>query len=298
MTTELGTVRSWQLEAVKPPLDVNSEFPWRNHASLIGGGAPDQEVVTTKCRSIVMRFGPGAGAMGHYHIHYHCDNLYYLLQGTMTSIIGGVRFTTRAGEAIFMPRNVPHATGNFGDEEVYLWELYNPSTARPEGNDSHPVQLPDSIPDSKTGQENGVRIWDVKALNPAFDPNKKENPWRMNRILAGGGNPAAPDQVTDKTEIVLQRFQADANQFGSYHVHHESDNIWVVLEGTLSSIIGGVRYETRAGEVIFMPAGVPHATGNFSSEEMRALEVYAPSTWIGGGHDSYPAELPATISTA
>lgn len=297
MATEVGSVRVWNLEAVKPPLGVNEELPWRNHASLASGGAPGGDKVTDKCRVIVMRFGAGAKAMGHYHIHYHCDNLYYILQGTLTSIIGGVRFTTSPGEAIFMPRNVPHATGNFGEEEVYLWEIYSPSTAMPDGtNDSHPVELPDNSVDSKTNDEGGVRIWNLAALNPEFDPNK-EHPWRVNRVLAGGGNPAAPDQVTDKTEVVLQRFAAGANQFGSYHVHQSSDNIWVVVQGTLSSIIGGARYETRAGEVIFMPAAVPHATGNFGSEEMRALEVYAPSTWITGQHDSEPAEMPETIVT-
>jgi mannose-6-phosphate isomerase-like protein (cupin superfamily) len=298
MANELGSVRNWNLEAVKPPLGVNAEFPWRNSSSLAGGGARGVEAVTDKCRIIVMRFGANAKQMGRYHVHHHCDNLYYLLQGKMTSIIGGVRFTTKAGEAIFMPRNVPHATGNFGDGEVYLWEMYNPSSAMPDGtDDSHPVQLPDDIADSKTGKENGVRIWDLKALIPEFD-SKKENPWRVNRILAGGGNPAAPDQVTDKTEVVLQRFAANANKFGSYHVHHHSDNIWIVLQGTLSSIIGGVRYETRAGEVIFMPADIPHATGNFNAREMHAFEVYAPSTFITGKHDSEPVDLPATIKTA
>ncbi|MBJ7600669.1 MAG: hypothetical protein DLM67_14330 [Candidatus Nephthysia bennettiae] len=298
MATQTGTVRNWNLESVKPPLGVNPELPWRNHTVLAAGGGPGDDMVTDKCKVIVMRFGTDANAMGHYHVHHECDNLYYLLQGTMTSIIGGVRFTTRAGEAIFMPRDVPHATGNLGDEEVYLWEIYNPSTALPDGtNDSHPVQLPDEIVDSETGRENGVRIWDLEALNPEFDPNK-EYPWRVNRILAGGGNPKAEDQVTDKTEVVIQRFAANANQFGPYHLHRQSDNIWVVLEGTLSSIIGGTRYETRAGEVIFMPADVPHATGNFGSEEMRALEVYAPSTYITGQHDSEPADLPEKIATA
>lgn len=297
MANEVGSVRNWNLEAFKPPLGVNTEFPWRNSTSLAGGGAAGVEAVTDKCRIIVMRFGSNANEMGHYHVHHHCDNLYYLLEGTMTSIIGGVRFTTTAGEAIFMPRGVPHATGNFGDRDVFLWEIYNPSTAMPDGtNDSHPVQLPGDIVDSSTGRENGVRIWDLTTLIPEFDPNK-ENPWRVNRILAGGGNPAAPDQVTDKTEVVLQRFAANANKFGSYHVHHHSDNIWIVLRGTLSSIIGGVRFETIAGEVIFMPADLPHATGNFSAEEMHAFEIYAPSTFITGTHDSEPADLPTTIKT-
>ena len=297
MAIASGNVRIWKLADLKPPLGVNPEFPWRNSASLAAGGAEGDQV-TDKCRIIVMRFGGGANEMGRYHIHHQCDNLYYMVQGTMTSIIGGVRFTSKAGEAIFMPRNVPHATGNFGEEEVYVWELYNPSTVMPDGShDSHPVDLPDEIKDSLTGQENGVRIWDLDALTPAL-PGKKEWPWRTSRILAGGGNPAAPDEVTDKTEIVLQRFEANANQYGPYHVHHNSDNIWIVLKGTLSSVIGGGEYQTHAGEVIFMPADVPHATGNFSSEEMHAFEVYAPSIHMNGVLDSEMVDLPEKIEKA
>ena len=94
------------------------------------------------------------------------------------------------------------------------------------------------------------------------------------------------------------RFGEDAKGMGAYHVHHHCDNLYYLLTGTMTSIIGGVRFTTRAGEAIFMPRNVPHATGNFAAGEMRALEVYTPSTWITGAHDSRPVDLPADIKPA
>jgi mannose-6-phosphate isomerase-like protein (cupin superfamily) len=297
MASPTNSAMTWNLEAMKPPLGVNPEFPWRNSATLIAGGGTGADRVTDKCTSTVMRFGPRPNEMGRYHIHHQCDNIYYLLLGEMTSIIGGVRFKTKAGEAIFMPRDVPHATGSFGEEEVYLWEIYNPSSVLADGtHDSYPYDLPDTITDSRTGHENGVRIWDLADL-PEID-SRSAVPWRSSRILAGGGNPDAPDQVTDKTEVVLERFASHANAFGSYHVHHQSDSIWVVIKGRLRSIIGGKYHETAAGEVIFIPANVPHATGNYAEEDMVAFVVYTPSSYMAGKHDSEPVKLPSVIETA
>jgi mannose-6-phosphate isomerase-like protein (cupin superfamily) len=294
MSTETGKIRSWNLEAAKPPLGLNPEFPWRSHASLAAGGVPNAgDMVTDKCRIIVMRFAANANAMGAYHIHHHCDNFYYLLSGTMTSVIGGVRFQTRAGQGIFMPRNVPHATGNLGGEEVYLWEIYNPSTALPDGtNDSHPVELPANIPDSRSGDENGVRIWDLADLSPAVGGS---NGWSGSRLLAGGGHPDAPDQVTDKTEIALRRYAGGAAKLEAYHRHAGSDEIWVVTKGTLTTWVDGERHETTAGDVIFVPAGSAHACGNFGPAELLALQLHAPTTWIGGRQDYAEMEMPSSV---
>jgi mannose-6-phosphate isomerase-like protein (cupin superfamily) len=295
MLSENHSARTWTLAAVKPELGGNPEFPWRSSRPLFPDDSSVDAPVTDRCESIVMRFGPNANGMGKYHIHHVCDNLYYMLQGEMTSIIGGFRFKTRAGQAIFMPRDVPHATGSYRDEEVYVWEIYSPSSILQDGtHDSFPHDLPQTIVDSVTGNENGVRIWDLSEL-PEF-PRDGDSPWRASRILAGGGNVSAPDQVTDKTEIALERFQAGVQVLGPYHLHRHSDTVWVVLKGMLTSIVGEERQETHAGEVIYMPAGLPHAVGNFASEEMVALKVHAPSTYVSGTRDWHEAQLPPTVA--
>lgn len=59
---------------------------------------------------------------------------------------------------------------------------------------------------------------------------------------------------------------------GAYPYHKQSDNFWIVLEGAMDSIVGGVRYHSLAGEVIFMPKNVPHRTGvSVSTYEVVSL---------------------------
>lgn len=293
MSTDKDLAASWTLEAVKPDLGGNPKFPWRASRPLFPDTSNKNAPVTDKVESIVMRFGPNPQEMGGYHIHHICDNLYYMLEGEMTSIIGGVRFKTSAGQAIFMPRDVPHATGGYGKDEVYVWEIYSPSSVLPDStHDSFPYDLPDTVVDSVTGDENGVRVWDLRKL-PEFI---HADDWRASRILAGGGNPEAPDQVTDKTEIVLERLRGGAKKLARYHEHRNSDTVWLVLAGTLTSVVGEKRYETRAGQVIYMPAAVPHAVGNYGHDEVVALKVHAPSTFVSGNRDWHEAQLSASIA--
>ncbi len=42
------------------------------------------------------------------------------------------------------------------------------------------------------------------------------------------------------------------------HVHHEDDEAWHVLEGTLRFRFADHLVDARAGTTVFVPAGVPH----------------------------------------
>lgn len=64
---------------------------------------------------------------------------------------------------------------------------------------------------------------------------------------------------------------------GPYHLHRRAENIYLVLEGTVAAVIDGVRHELKAGDVAFIPPGVPHAAGSDGSGPARVLEVYAPA---------------------
>ncbi len=112
---------------------------------------------------------------------------------------------------------------------------------------------------------------------------------RANSKLVG------PD-ISKETEIVYQRFAP--HHMGTYHVHNHAENIWIVTHGELEAIVGGVRYFVKAGEMIFMPAKVPHATGNRGEVDMLAVEVYAPPTEHFEPRDSFPAQLPEKITDA
>lgn len=264
------------------------------------GGVVETE--STRTRIVLQRFAGGVAALGGYHVHHKSDNIWLVLSGILTAVIGGVRFEITAGDAIFMPADVPHATGNYSAQEVTAFEVYNPSIYGVDGGrDAEPSDLPETILNSAPPHtEGGVRVWDLDGLNPDFREGG-QYPWRTNVRLARGGITSGygDDRVSEMTMILLQRFAGGAQALGGYHVHHDSDNIWVVTQGVLTSVIDGVRYRTEAGEAIFMPANLPHATGNFDEQEMHAFEIYAPTVHRADStDDSHPVELPSVIVEA
>lgn len=133
-----------------------------------------------------------------------------------------------------------------------------------------------------------VRIYTLKDLYPDVEPGGRG----MADIL--------PDDLSELMEMEVQRIRP--GNMGLYHVHKKSDNIWIVLEGELEAVIGGERYFTRAGEVIFMPAGVPHQTGNRGDVDMLAIEIYCPPHGKGPmgapGKDAFFSQLPPQIRDA
>jgi mannose-6-phosphate isomerase-like protein (cupin superfamily) len=147
-------------------------------------------------------------------------------------------------------------------------------------SDAAIAQVRKSIPDV----EKQVKICKLSDSIPQVQPNA-----RNNTKLVG------PD-ISRETEIVYQRFSP--HHMGVYHVHRHAENIWIVIQGEMEAIIGGVRYFVRAGELIFMPSGVPHATGNRGDVDMLAVEIYAPPTEHFEPRDAYSADLPDVIVDA
>lgn len=87
--------------------------------------------------------------------------------------------------------------------------------------------------------------------------------------------------------IQVQEFNVGA-AFGGYHYHEASDNIYVVLSGTIQSYVDGETHILSEGDVLFIPAGAAHRTTNAGDTVARALEIYVPPP----GEDSHPAPDP------
>ena len=59
------------------------------------------------------------------------------------------------------------------------------------------------------------------------------------------------------------------------HIHREHDETAYVMEGDTDFRLGGFTKRVKPGDIIHIPAGVPH--GPVSGEKMIALSVYGPS---------------------
>ena len=62
------------------------------------------------------------------------------------------------------------------------------------------------------------------------------------------------------------------------HVHHEDDEAWYVLDGTMRFRIDDEEYDVPAGSGIIGPRGVPHTFGNPAEEPARYVLVMSATT--------------------
>ncbi len=74
----------------------------------------------------------------------------------------------------------------------------------------------------------------------------------------------------------------------NYHSHAQRDEVWTVIEGCGKTVVNGVERQVSVGDVIQMPAGVPHTI--FADTRLQVIEVQI-GTDISV-HDKKKLELP------
>ena len=84
------------------------------------------------------------------------------------------------------------------------------------------------------------------------------------------------DDGASNVDLHTNVINADSG-IGPYHYHAKAENIYVVMSGTAEVIIDGVKYLFKAGDVAFIPPGVPHAAGSDGRGITTVLEIYAPA---------------------
>ena len=60
---------------------------------------------------------------------------------------------------------------------------------------------------------------------------------------------------------------------GRYHRHSKADNVYIVTGGVGQLVADGVTYSVRKGQIIFIPAGVPHSLSNPGDEPFGIFEI-------------------------
>lgn len=64
---------------------------------------------------------------------------------------------------------------------------------------------------------------------------------------------------------------------GRYHRHSKAENVYIVMGGIGQLVADGETYSVSQGQIIFIPAGVPHSLSNLGDEPFRIFEIYAPA---------------------
>jgi mannose-6-phosphate isomerase-like protein (cupin superfamily) len=79
-------------------------------------------------------------------------------------------------------------------------------------------------------------------------------------------------------DFVLVQWTAEVGDhwIAPLHVHHDDDEAWYVLRGTLEFVLGGDRLDAGPGAAVLARRGTPHTYRNAGGEEAEYLLVMPP----------------------
>ena len=86
-------------------------------------------------------------------------------------------------------------------------------------------------------------------------------------------------QTTRKSQTATMTLPPGAESGPKGNDHPGSDQILLVLKGTLSAEVGPKRSDLKRGDVIVVPAGVPHRFVNNGKTPAVTFNVYAPPAY-------------------
>ncbi len=108
------------------------------------------------------------------------------------------------------------------------------------------------------------------------------------RVLVVGPGEGRP--IPGREEVVLKATGADTGGAIAFleattepdaeadpHVHHDSDELFYVLEGRMRFRVGEGTVEATAGTFLFIPRGTIHAAWNDGAEPARVLAAFVPA---------------------
>jgi mannose-6-phosphate isomerase-like protein (cupin superfamily) len=60
------------------------------------------------------------------------------------------------------------------------------------------------------------------------------------------------------------------------HVHERSEHVYIVLSGSVEMVVENKSLKARAGDVVYVPAGVQHETRTLGNETLKYVVITAP----------------------
>ena len=84
------------------------------------------------------------------------------------------------------------------------------------------------------------------------------------------------ERLTETLDLHHNTLFAHGSQ-GRYHRHSKADNVYIVTRGSGELVADGVTHVISEGQIIFIPAGMPHSLGNPGDAPFGIFEIYAPA---------------------
>src|SRR5205809_1999836 len=85
------------------------------------------------------------------------------------------------------------------------------------------------------------------------------------------GDPSAQRVMAPGASFSIREWRGSGP--AALHVHHQDDEAWHVLEGTLTFRFADRELAAPAGSTVFVPAGLPHT---FQAHDARYLIIMTP----------------------
>ena len=61
------------------------------------------------------------------------------------------------------------------------------------------------------------------------------------------------------------------------HIHPNAAELFYILEGSLRMMVNDEMMDANAGDLVYIPKGVPHTFVNLSQETAKAINIFCPS---------------------
>lgn len=206
------------------------------------------------CYVIVCRSPAGSGGPD-THVH-DCDQFYYVLDGTMNVVFGETEYTAEPGSLVFIPQGTAHRNWTVGTQPETHIDILVPPPARGQAmsRPADPRQPGPSEPwVCRADPGRAVSEPEGQVVTPIAAPRGAAG-MAVNVVRAGTAAPTA-----------------------SWHIHN-FDQLYWILEGTLTVEIAGERHDVTPGNLVVLPAGVPHRNWNEADTAERHLAFLVPAS--------------------
>ena len=68
---------------------------------------------------------------------------------------------------------------------------------------------------------------------------------------------------------------------GTIRLHkHPYEEIFIIQEGRATFTVGSVQLEARAGQIIIVPADVPHTFANLSDQQLKQIDIHVSKQFV------------------
>jgi len=83
-------------------------------------------------------------------------------------------------------------------------------------------------------------------------------------------------QTTERTQTAVMVLSPDGHSSEEMNTHKHSDQVLLLLEGTLEAEVGGNKQTMRKGDTCIVPAGTPHRFSNCGKTRAVTFNTYSP----------------------